>query len=70
MPPTTGAAVRFNAVAKSMLGVGGILPARETSMKARIDASTTARANLVFCLARKEASLNKQFNSLDALIVL
>lgn len=64
----SGAATRFKALASGLLGIGGILPGRETSMKARIDASTTARANLEFRLARKEASLNKQFNRLDALI--
>ena len=51
--PTSGAAVRFKAVAKSMLDAGGILPARETSMKARIDANSTARANLEYRLGRK-----------------
>jgi len=66
--PTSGAAVRFKAVAKSMLDAGGILPARETSMKARIDANSTARANLEYRLGRKEVALNKQFNTLDALI--
>lgn len=65
---TSGAALRFKAVAKSMLDAGGILPARETSMKARIEANSTARANLEYRLGRKEASLNKQFNALDALI--
>ena len=65
---SSGAAVRFKALAGTLLGIGGILPGRETSMKARIDASTTARANLEFRLVRKEASLNKQFNRLDALI--
>jgi len=65
---TSGAALRFRDLAKSMVGIGGIVPSRETSMKARIDANTTARANLEFRLNRKEASLNKQFNSLDALI--
>lgn len=65
---STGAAIRFKALTKSLLGVGGILPARETTMKARIDSNTTERANLEFRLARKEASLNKQFNRLDSLI--
>lgn len=65
---TNGAAVRFKALAKSMLDAGGIFPARETSMKARIDANSTARANLEFRLNRKEAALNKQFNALDALV--
>ena len=65
---SSGAAVRFKSLAGSLLGIGGILPGRETSMKARIDANTTARANLEFRLARKESALNKQFNRLDALI--
>ena len=64
----SGAALRFRDLAKSLLGAGGVLPARETSMKARIDANTTERANLEFRLGRKEASLNKQFNRLDSLI--
>ena len=65
---SSGATVRFKAVANNLLGIGGILPGREVSMKARIDASTTARANLEFRLARKETSLNKQFNRLYSLI--
>ena len=64
----TGATGRFKKLADSLLGIGGVLPGREESMKLRIDANTTARANLNFRLVRREASLNKQFNKLDALV--
>ena len=64
----TGATGRFKKLADSLLGIGGALPGREESTKLRIDANTTARANLEFRLTRREASLNKQFNKLDALV--
>ena len=64
----TGATGRFKKLADSLLGIGGVLPGREESTKLRIDANKTARANLEFRLTRREASLNKQFNKLDALV--
>ncbi len=64
----TGAAVRFKALANSLLGVGGILPGREASMHARISASTKERADLEYRLNRREAALNKQFNQMDVLV--
>ena len=45
-----------------------MLPGREESARKRIDANTTARANLDFRLVRREEALNKQFNKLDALV--
>ena len=65
---STGAIGRFKTLADSLLGIGGILPGREESMKLRIDANATSRANLEFRLARREAALNRQFNRLDTLV--
>ena len=64
----SGAAPRFKALADSLLGVGGVLPGRAASTQARIDANTTARANLDFRLVRREAALNKRYNAMDALV--
>ncbi len=65
---TTGVTGRFKKLADSLLGIGGVLPGREESMKRRIDTNRADRSNLDFRLRRKEASLNKQFNHLDVLV--
>ena len=64
----TGAVSRFKKLADTLVGAGGVLPGREESARKRIDANTTARANLDFRLVRREEALNKQFNKLDALV--
>jgi flagellar hook-associated protein 2 len=64
----TGAVGRFKKLAGTLVGAGGVLPGREESTRSRIDANTTARANLEFRLNRRETALNKQFNNLDALV--
>jgi len=65
---SSGLATRMNNLAADLIGAGGMLESRETTLNGRIRDIKTERATLEARLDRKEAALVDQFSALDALI--
>ena len=63
-----GLATRFTELADRLNAAGGMLNSRETTLNSRIRDLEGARADVQSRLQRKEASLVRQFSTLDALI--
>ena len=63
-----GLAARFAAFADTLIGAGGLLDSRESTLNRQIRDTESARTNLQFRLTQKEAALVDQFSTLDALI--
>ena len=63
-----GFAFRLSGLAESFLDTDGLIDTREDGLRARIESNETAQFNLEYRLERKEASLRKQFATLDSLL--